>query len=64
MYFEEFYDLHDCMDSKCPIEKLDESVKKGFQIDADRRANQNHFSANKRGNIILKTRSSQIQIRL
>ena len=52
------------MDSKCPIEKLDESVKKGFQIDADRRANQNHFSANKRGNIILKTRSSQIQIRL
>jgi len=22
-----FYDLHDCMDSKCPIEKLDQTVK-------------------------------------
>ena len=32
----EFYDLHDCMDSKCPIEKLDEIVKKGFQTDAVR----------------------------
>ena len=49
------------MDSKCPIEKLDEPVKKGFQIDADRRANQNHSSGE---NIILKTRTSQIQIRL
>ena len=32
----EFYDLHDCMDSKCPIEKLDEAVKGGFQTDAVR----------------------------
>ena len=37
------------MDSKCPIEKLDESVKKGFQIDADTWANQNHSSGNERG---------------
>lgn len=35
MIFLEFYDLHDCMDSKCPIEKLDEPLKKGFQVDAD-----------------------------
>ena len=63
MYFEEFYDLHDCMDSKCPIEKLDESVKKGFQIDADTLI-RIIPQLMKEENIILKTRSSQIQIRL
>ena len=51
------------MDSKCPIEKLDESVKKGFQIDADTLI-RIIPQLMKEENIILKTRSSQIQIRL